>query len=277
MTRTLNRTTKGSRVTAQVTAPKITMRDVTKTYESSRGTVHALSKTTLDVADGEFVTIVGPSGCGKSTLLMIASGLENPTSGEVIVDGKPAGPPGPSRCVVFQQFALFPHLNVEQNIGFGLRMRGVGRAGRQDPVAEQIAAMGLAGFERAYPSELSGGMQQRVAIARALVLEPSILLMDEPFGALDAQTRTVMQDEMASLRARLNCTVIFITHSVEEALYLGDRVVAMSARPGRIEKEFLLDRDSAWKKQSIEKAMSNPQFNSLREDVWNLLHAQPKK
>ena len=133
--------------------------------------------------------------------------------------------------------------------------------------------MGLAGFEKAYPSELSGGMQQRVAIARALVLEPSILLMDEPFGALDAQTRTAMQDEMASLRARLNCTVMFITHSVEEALYLGDRVVAMSARPGRIVREFRIG-DAAWKSRSIEAAMSDPHFNTLREEVWALLHAQ---
>ena len=253
---------------------KLAIREVSKTYESARGVVQALAPTSLDVAKGEFVTIVGPSGCGKSTLLMIAGGLEEPSSGEVLVDGLPAGRPGPSRSVVFQQFALFPHLNVEQNIGFGLKMRGVPRAARREPVAQQLAVMKLTGFERAYPSELSGGMQQRVAIARALVLDPSILLMDEPFGALDAQTRTGMQDEMAHLRARLDSTVLFVTHSVEEAIYLGDRIVVMSPRPGRIRTEFRVPQQTPWKSSSIEAAMSDAHFNALREEVWSQLHSE---
>lgn len=255
----------------RVESQSITVRDVTKKYVTRRGTVEALAPINLNVAAGEFVTIVGPSGCGKSTLLMIASGLEKPTSGEILVDGKDAGPPNPMRSVVFQQFALFPHLTVQQNIGYGLRMRGVRRRMRSEPVMEQIETMGLTGFENAYPSELSGGMQQRVAIARALVLKPPILLMDEPFGALDAQTRTVMQDEMARLRTELNSTIMFITHSVEEAVYLGDRIVVMSPRPGRISREITVDRNAEWKRGSIGAAMAHPEFNTLREKISGLL------
>lgn len=251
---------------------KLSLRGVSKRFRTKRGEVEALAPTDLDVADGEFVTIVGPSGCGKSTMLMIASGLEDATAGQIFVDGAPAGAPGPDRSVVFQQFALFPNMTVEQNIGFGLKARGVPRAERRAPVAEQIANMKLAGFESAYPSELSGGMQQRVAIARALVLEPPLLFMDEPFGALDAQTRTRMQDEMAKLRARISSTILFVTHSVEEAIYLGDRIIVMSARPGRIAHEYRVDPASPWKSLSIESAMSDGEFNDLRERIWQHLH-----
>ena len=251
---------------------KLSIRGVSKTFQTSRGTVEALAPTDLDVAEGEFVTIVGPSGCGKSTLLMIASGLESPTTGEIYVDGERAQAPGPDRAVVFQQFALFPNMTVEQNIGFGLKVRGVSRTDRVEPVRQQIENMKLSGFERAYPSELSGGMQQRVAIARALVLEP-LLFMDEPFGALDAQTRTRMQDEMAKLRSRISSTILFVTHSVEEAVYLGDRIIVMSARPGRIAEEYRVDPASPWKGLTIESAMSHPEFNNLREQIWRHLHA----
>lgn len=255
-----------------MTEAKLSIRGVSKTFHTGRGSVEALTVTDLDVAEGEFVTIVGPSGCGKSTLLMIAGGLEEPTAGEIYVDGKRAQAPGPDRSVVFQQFALFPNMTVEQNIGFGLKVRGVAKKDRVAPVQEQIENMKLGGFEKAYPSELSGGMQQRVAIARALVLEPPLLFMDEPFGALDAQTRTRMQDEMAKLRLRISSTVLFVTHSVEEAVYLGDRIVVMSARPGRIAEQYRVDRDSSWKQLSIESAMSDPSFNSLRERIWHHLH-----
>jgi NitT/TauT family transport system ATP-binding protein len=255
------------------TTAKLSLRGIAKEFHTGHGRVQALTRTDLDVADGEFLTIVGPSGCGKSTMLMIASGLEQPSDGEVLVDGVPAGPPGPGRSVVFQQFALFPHMTVEQNIGFGLKVAKVGRAERDAAVAAQVQTMGLAGFEKAFPSELSGGMQQRVAIARALVLEPAILLMDEPFGALDAQTRTSMQDEMGALRARLNCTVLFVTHSVEEAVYLGSRIVVMSPRPGQITHEVLVSTDAAWKSKQIEQAMSDPDFNRIREEIWAHLHS----
>jgi len=256
-----------------MTEIKLSIRGVRKTFHTARGDVEALAATDLNVAEGEFVTIVGPSGCGKSTLLMIASGLEDPTNGDIYVDGSRADKPGPDRSVVFQQFALFPNMTVEQNIGFGLKVRGVQKTGRVAPVREQIANMKLGGFEKAYPSELSGGMQQRVAIARALVLEPPLLFMDEPFGALDAQTRTRMQDEMAKLRSRISSTILFVTHSVEEAVYLGDRIIVMSARPGRIAHEYRVDRNSPWKSLAIESAMSDPEFNSLREQIWQHLHA----
>lgn len=258
--------------TAENSTAKLSLRGIAKSFSTKRGQVRALDPTELDVAEGEFVTIVGPSGCGKSTLLMIASGLEPPSSGAVLVDGAPAGPPGPDRSVVFQQFALFPNMTVTQNIGFGLKARGLSNAQRREPVSDLIAQMNLTGFESAYPSELSGGMQQRVAIARALALEPPLLFMDEPFGALDAQTRTRMQDEMAKLRSRISATILFITHSVEEAIYLGDRIIVMSARPGRIVHEYTLPPDSPWKNVQIERAMSDPDFNALRETIWNHLH-----
>jgi NitT/TauT family transport system ATP-binding protein len=163
-------------------------------------------------------------------------------------------------------------MSVFQNVGYGLRVAGVPRSERETRVSAQIELMGLSGFERAYPSELSGGMQQRVAIARALVLEPSVLLMDEPFGALDAQTRATLQDEMGRLRSRLNCTVMFITHSVEEAVYLGDRILVMSARPGRVLRDLRVAPDASWHGLPIEDAMSRADFNEMREEVWRLLH-----
>lgn len=254
--------------------PKLSLRQVSKVFEARRGSVRALEPTDLDVREGEFLTIVGPSGCGKSTMLMIGSGLETPSSGTIAVDGRPAGKPGPDRSVVFQQFALFPHLNVMRNIGYGLKVAGVKKSERQDAVEQQISVMGLDGFQKAYPSELSGGMQQRVAIARALVLQPSLLFMDEPFGALDAQTRTQMQDEMARLRTRMTSTVLFVTHSVEEAVFLGTRIVVMSPRPGRIIADIPIADNAPWKGMAIESAMGEPQFNSLREEVWNLLHTK---
>jgi NitT/TauT family transport system ATP-binding protein len=263
-----------TREPASARTPKLSLRGVAKVFQTRRGTVNALEPTDLDVQEGEFLTIVGPSGCGKSTLLMMASGLENPSSGSIAVDGRPAGKPGPDRSVVFQQFALFPHMNVGQNIEYGLKVARAKKAKRKADVAQQIGVMGLDGFQKAYPSELSGGMQQRVAIARALVLEPSLLFMDEPFGALDAQTRTQMQDEMAKLRTRMTSTVLFVTHSVEEAVYLGTRIVVMSARPGRIIANIPIAEDAPWKGLAIEAAMSEPAFNSLREEVWNLLHTR---
>ncbi len=264
----------GAPVDSRTSTPKLGLRNVTKQFETGRGPVEALTPIDLDIGDGEFAMIVGPSGCGKSTLLMIASGLEQPTSGEVSIDGEPAGPPGPDRSVVFQQFALFPNMTVEQNIAYGLKMRGVSKRERLASAAEQVTAMGLDGFEKAYPSELSGGMQQRVAIARALVLEPPLLFMDEPFGALDALTRTHMQDEMSRLRARIASTVLFVTHSVEEAVYLGDRVIVMSARPGRVAADYRIEADNPWKSLPIEQAMSDPDFNKRREQIWQHLHAR---
>jgi ABC-type nitrate/sulfonate/bicarbonate transport system ATPase subunit len=257
-----------------VSGPKMEIRGVSKRFVSRRGEVDALATCDVAIAKGEFVTVVGPSGCGKSTLMMIAAGLEEPTTGDVLVDGTPAGPAGPRRSVVFQKFALFPSETVAQNIEFGLRVTGVARAERESRLREQLAIMGLEQFTHAYPHELSGGMQQRVAIARALVVRPEILLMDEPFGALDAQTRSVLQEEVSRLRRVMSYTVMFITHSVEEAVYLGDRVIVMSRRPGRIKKEIAVPRDAAWRGGEIEAANDYADFNAVRREVWELVREE---
>jgi NitT/TauT family transport system ATP-binding protein len=253
---------------------KMEIRGVSKTYATRGGDIVALERCDLSIRQGEFVTVVGPSGCGKSTLMMIAAGLEAPSSGEILVDGRPAGPAGPGRTVVFQRFALFPSETVAQNIAFGLRVARVPQAERERRIAEQLELMNLAQFRDAYPHELSGGMQQRVAIARALVVRPEILLMDEPFGALDAQTRTVLQEEVSRLRQVMNYTVMFITHSVEEAVYLGDRVVVMSSRPGRIRKELAVPRDVPWRGQEIEQASGDADFIARKREVWQLIRTE---
>jgi NitT/TauT family transport system ATP-binding protein len=254
---------------------KMELRGVAKTYRTRKGgETRALERTDLAVHAGEFVAIVGPSGCGKSTLLMIAAGLETPTSGDVLVDGASAGPPGPRRSVVFQRFALFPSETVTQNIAFGLEVAGMPRRERLERVERQLELMGLEAFRTAYPHELSGGMQQRVAIARALVVEPEILLMDEPFGALDAQTRTLMQEEVTRLQRRESYTVLFITHSVEEAVYLADRVVVMTRRPGRIKAQITLPRDAGWRLGDIEHAMGFEEFSDCRRRIWGLVREE---
>jgi NitT/TauT family transport system ATP-binding protein len=255
-------------------AAKMDLRGITKTFRTRRGEVPALDRCDLSIREGEFVTVVGPSGCGKSTLMMIAAGLEPPTTGDILVDGRPAGPPGPKRSVVFQRFALFPSETVAQNIGFGLSVAGLARVDREKRIREQLELMNLASFAGAYPHELSGGMQQRVAIARALVVRPEILLMDEPFGALDAQTRTVLQEEVSRLRRVMNYTVMFITHSVEEAVYLGDRVIVMSSRPGRIKQEIDVPRDAPWRGLEIEEASNFAGFIDLKREIWNLVRTE---
>ena len=258
----------------QVATPKMEIRGVSKTFHARGGDVVALERCDLSIAKGEFVTVVGPSGCGKSTLMMIAAGLDAPSGGEILVDGRPAGPAGPRRTVVFQRFALFPSETVGQNIGFGLDVAGVDRTERDRRVAEQLEFMGLSQFRDAYPHQLSGGMQQRVAIARALVVRPDILLMDEPFGALDAQTRTVLQEEVSRLRRVMNYTVMFITHSVEEAVYLGDRVVIMSSRPGRIKRIISIPRDAEWRGLEIEEAGNHASFIDAKREIWELIRAE---
>ena len=203
---------------------------------SRREQIVALDGIDLEIGDDEFLTILGPSGCGKTTLLNIVAGFDQATSGDVRLDGEAILKPGPDRGVVFQEYALFPWLTVERNIEFGLRERRVAKAQRRARVRDQIASVGLSGFERRYPQELSGGMRQRVAIARALVNDPKILLLDEPFAALDAQTRTLMQQELLRVWSAARRTAIFITHNIEEAILLGDRIVVMTARPGRIKE-----------------------------------------
>jgi len=207
-----------------------------------RGTpTHALEPTTLAVADNDFVTILGPSGCGKSTLLRLIAGLDQPTTGKILLDGKPVSAPGAERGMVFQSYTLFPWLTVADNIAFGLREKGVPAPQRAKVVHEWVNRIGLAGFEHHHPKQLSGGMQQRTAIARALANDPAILLLDEPFGALDNQTRALMQELLLGIWERDRKTVLFVTHDIEEAIFLASRVLVMTARPGRIKADLAID------------------------------------
>ena len=213
----------------------IEISNLSKSFVGQDGSVvNALSGVDLTVEDNEFLTILGPSGCGKTTLLKTVAGLLSWNSGDITINGAPVRGPGPERAMVFQNFALLPWATVVDNVAFGLQLRGVSKAERKKRAAELIDMVGLGGFETKRPNELSGGMQQRVGIARALAVEPQILLMDEPFGAVDEQTRRLLQEELLHIWEQTRVTVMFITHSMEEAVLLGDRVVLMSARPGRI-------------------------------------------
>lgn len=217
--------------------PKLQLRDITMTFRTRRGDeVLAVDDLSLDVNDREFICIVGPSGCGKSTLLRVVAGLVQPAQGEVLLDGHPITEPGADRGMVFQSYTLFPWHTVRGNIEFGLKLKPMSASQRAEIVNQHIEMVGLRGFENSYPKELSGGMMQRVAIARALANDPEILLMDEPFGALDAQTRTIMQELLVTLWQRTPKTILFVTHDIDEALFLGDRVYVMTARPGRIKQ-----------------------------------------
>jgi len=247
-----------------VIRPKIEIRQVSKSYVADRGAVLALRGVDLDVDDGEFVTIVGPSGCGKSTLLYIVGGFL-PADGQVLVDGTAVKGPGTERGVVFQEYALFPWLTVRGNIAYGLERQGVPAIQRDQTIERLISIIGLNGFEEHYPRELSGGMKQRVAIARTLACEPAILLLDEPFGALDAQTRETMQDELLRLWLASRKTVLMVTHDVTEAVYLSNRICIMSARPGRIIEEFKVEFDRG---KSREEIFLSDAFNHLRNQVW---------
>jgi NitT/TauT family transport system ATP-binding protein len=256
----------------------IVFENVARNFRRDGQEFPALKDISLTVQDKEFVAIVGPSGCGKTTCLRMAAGLEFPSSGSVRVGGKVVTEPGPDRAVVFQAFALFPWKTAAENIAFGLIANGIAEAERAQRVADVIKLMNLTGYESAFPHQLSGGMQQRVAIARAYVLDPQVLLMDEPFGALDAQTRVVMQEELVRL-ARVNPrTVLFITHAVEEAVYLADRVVVMSRRPGTI-REIIdvasVRRTENWDQfDRIEDVMDQASFVHLRTHIWRMLREQ---
>jgi NitT/TauT family transport system ATP-binding protein len=252
--------------------PRIVCRALQKSYFDIRRKeeVVAIADLSLDIADDEFVTILGPSGCGKTSFLNIIAGFERETGGILRLDGTPILRPGPDRGVVFQEYALFPWLNVEGNVEFGLRERRVPAAERKERTRRQIAAVGLQGFEKRYPHELSGGMRQRVALARVLANDPKILLMDEPFAALDAQTRTLMQEELLNVWSRDRRSVIFITHNIEEAILLGDRVVMMTARPGRIKEIITVDIPRP-------RDVTSESFNSLRRRVAALMEDEARR
>jgi NitT/TauT family transport system ATP-binding protein len=216
---------------------------LSKRYLASDADILALTDIELTVGEGEFVSLLGPSGCGKSTLLKIIAGLIPASGGGIEIDGRPVTGPGPERAVVFQDYALFPWMTVESNVEFGLEARGVPLAQRRQVSAELLRVVGLAEFGKKYPHLLSGGMKQRVSLARALAVDPQILLMDEPFGALDAQTRSVLQEELLRIWRLYRKTVVFVTHSIEEALYLSDRVVVMTARPGRVKTTITVEEE----------------------------------
>ena len=250
---------------------RIEARNVHKSYSTRDGTVLALQDVSLGVADSEFVSILGPSGCGKSTLLRILDGLARADSGDVLMDGQPILQPTQERGFVFQSFNLFPWRTVRANIEFGLEVKGTPKADRRRASDRLIELVGLAGFDRKYPHELSGGMQQRVGIARALAIEPAVLLMDEPFGALDAQTREDMQDELLRIWAAARKTVLFVTHSIEEAIYLSDRVVIMTPRPGRIQRIV----DVPFERPRSEHHRTLPAFAALRHELHSTLKRPP--
>ncbi|MFH8487234.1 ABC transporter ATP-binding protein [Streptomyces longisporoflavus] len=249
---------------------KISFRDVVKTFPLKDAALTALGGVSLDIADQEFVTVVGPSGCGKSTLLSMAAGLQEPDSGSVLVDGAPVSGPGPDRGVIFQQYALFPWLTVRQNVEFGLRLAAVPAAERRRRSDQAISLVGLSDFADALPKTLSGGMKQRCAIARAYAVDPQVLLMDEPFGALDALTRVQLQDQLLETWSQEKRTVLFITHDVDEAVYLAGRVVVMAARPGRIHR--VIDVDLPYPR--TEEIRLSPEFRRIRNEVWTSVYHQ---
>ena len=256
----------------------IEFKQVTRVFKRDNKDFLTIDGFDLTVEDREFVAIVGPSGCGKTTCMRMVAGLEFPSTGVVSVSNKPVTSPGPERAVVFQAFALFPWKSVYDNIDFGLRAKGLAKEKRHEIITHYISLMNLKGYESAYPHQLSGGMQQRVAIARAYALDPDVLLMDEPFGALDAQTRVVMQEELVKLARKNPRTVLFITHAVEEAVYLADRVVVMTSRPGKI-KEILdvksIREAEGWDNHPrIEDVMDLASFVHLRTRIWKSLREE---
>ncbi|MEU7827726.1 ABC transporter ATP-binding protein [Nonomuraea sp. NPDC049129] len=253
-----------------MTTPKISVRDIEKVYPVGKEDFVALGGVSLDIADNEFVTVVGPSGCGKSTLLNILAGLEQPTGGAALVDGKPVSGPGPERGVIFQQYALFPWLTVRENVEFGLRTAKVPKDERRRRAEHFIGLVGLERFADALPKTLSGGMKQRCAIARAYAVNPSILLMDEPFGALDALTRVRLQEQLLETWSQERRTVMFITHDVDEAVFLANRVIVMAARPGRIAD--VIDVDLPYPRD--EDMRLSPEFGNLRNRVWHSVYHQ---
>jgi NitT/TauT family transport system ATP-binding protein/sulfonate transport system ATP-binding protein len=250
--------------------PFVAIRDVSKSFEVNGEEIEALRRADLVIDKGELVCLIGASGCGKSTLLRIIAGFEKPTAGSVEIYGHPVSGPGSDRGMVFQDYALFPWLTVRENIAFGPKQKGLSSAEVGEIADRYVEMVGLTAFAERYPSQLSGGMKQRVAIARVLANEANILLMDEPFGALDALTREQLQDELLQIWARTGVTVIFVTHSVEEATLLADRVVVMSAGPGRIDADIPIHLERP-------RDVSSPAFNEVRRSLTERLTSHVKR
>ncbi|WP_437806066.1 ABC transporter ATP-binding protein [Sorangium sp. So ce1078] len=259
---------------------KIQFQNVSKTFavkgptgakEDARFT--AIENLCLDVRAGELLVLVGPSGCGKSTLIDLLGGLSKPSAGKLLLDGKPITGPALDRGIVFQQYALFPWRTARGNVEFGLEAKGVPESQRRDIAQSYLELVSLSGFEDRYPHELSGGMKQRVAIARSLAYDPEVLMMDEPFAALDAQTRESLQEELLRIWERSRKTILFITHSIDEAVYLGQRVAIMTSRPGRVKRIVEIPQEI----RGYEDARSTPEFGRLRHEIWTLLREEVLK
>jgi NitT/TauT family transport system ATP-binding protein len=254
---------------------KIQLRGATKTYDAQgQHSVPALDRVDLDVKEGEFVTIVGRSGCGKSTMLNLIAGFERTTRGSVKVDGKEITGPGPERGMVFQEYALFPWLTIEANVMFGPQSRGKSEAEARTTAKHYLDMVGLSGFERKFPHQLSGGMRQRCALARTFANNPTVMLMDEPLAALDALTRYSLQDELlriwASASQMTSKTVLYITHSIDEAIYLADRIIVMSPRPGRIIKQI----EVPFERPRNASIRTTPEFHHMADEIWTLLREE---
>jgi NitT/TauT family transport system ATP-binding protein len=248
--------------------PVLEVRNLGKTFESAQGPVEALRGVSFSVHRREFLCVVGASGCGKSTLIRILAGLEEKTSGEVLVDGNPVDGPGRDRGMVFQGYTLFPWLTVLRNVAFGLEMGGSGRSTAETDAGEWIELVGLKGFEEKYPHQLSGGMKQRVAIARSLAAGPRVLLMDEPFGALDAQTRSQMQAHLLQIWKNVDITIVFITHDLDEAIFLSDRILVLDPRPGRVREHI----EVPVPRPRIFSQLPTPVFQGTRSHLDLLIH-----
>jgi NitT/TauT family transport system ATP-binding protein len=253
-------------------AVKLEARGLRLDYLRPRTTIRqaALQDVDLQVMEGEFVSIVGPSGCGKTTFLSVVDGLIPATAGTITVDGRPVNKPGPDRAMVFQDASLLPWRSVLKNVVYGLECQKVGAREARERAMYFIDMVGLSGFEQHYPHELSGGMQQRVNLARALVMDPQILLMDEPFAALDAQTRELMQEELLQIWLKAKKTVLFITHQIDEAIFLSDRVAVFTARPGRVKKILRIDLERP-RKLALKR---NPRFHEIEDEVWTLIQEE---
>lgn len=249
---------------------KVVIENVVKKFNTRNGEVVALNGVDLEIAENEFVCVVGPSGCGKSTLLNMISGLDTPTEGRVYVNGEEVNGPSAERGVVFQQYALFPWLTVRKNVEFGLKLKGKTKQQLKAEVDKYLKMVDLTQFENAYPKELSGGMKQRVAIARAYAVNPQVLLMDEPFGALDAQTKTQLQSELINTWSQEKKTVFFITHDVEEAVALAQRIVIMSARPGRIRE--IVNVDLPYPRD--QKVRVSKEFMDIKNHIWDEVYEE---
>src|SRR5882762_5800101 len=258
---------------ATVQQGKVTVRDFSLSYDTLEGPVEAVCDASIRVDPGEFVSIIGPSGCGKSTLLNAVAGFLKPTRGQVAVDGEPVEGPSADRGMVFQQYSLFPWKTVRENVEFGLKMKGMERMKREQSARTLLGLAGLSAFENQYPDSLSGGMKQRVGIIRALATSPKVLLLDEPFGSLDAQTRLIMQQILTNMWQRLKTSVLFVTHDIDEAIFLSDRVYCMTARPGTIKAEVAIPLERP-RQQSM---MMSSEFLGLRRGLMSLIREESIK